>query len=176
MKKLELARHNARIYGVEDKIEYICGDYTKLLHTLEADIVFLSPPWGGPLYNTSAYFDLADIQLSDTAYDGKKLFNDTKRFVSKNIIYFLPKNTLSDQIVRLAPPNEKVEVEHNSINMKVKSICAYFGDLAGSGNFMRHLKKLLTTIPPELVVKRERQDQKKKRSNQFIPMNKKKKK
>lgn len=45
--RLNCARHNARIYGVEDRIEFICGDYMTLLPRLKADVVFLSPPWGG---------------------------------------------------------------------------------------------------------------------------------
>lgn len=45
--RLNCARHNARIYGVEDRIEFICGDYMALLPRLKADVVFLSPPWGG---------------------------------------------------------------------------------------------------------------------------------
>lgn len=45
-----MAKHNAGIYGVTDRIEFIVGDYTKLADTLTADNVFLSPPWGGPEY------------------------------------------------------------------------------------------------------------------------------
>lgn len=29
--KIELARHNARVYGVEDRIEFIVGDYFKVI-------------------------------------------------------------------------------------------------------------------------------------------------
>ncbi|KAF9205675.1 Trimethylguanosine synthase [Haplosporangium sp. Z 27] len=45
--RLMCARHNAKIYGVEDRIEFICGDYMTLIPRLKADVVFLSPPWGG---------------------------------------------------------------------------------------------------------------------------------
>lgn len=53
--RLECARHNARIYGVEDRIEFICGDFMTLIPKLKADAVFLSPPWGGkqPVENAS---------------------------------------------------------------------------------------------------------------------------
>lgn len=50
--KVEMARHNATIYGVADRIEFIVGDYL-LSDTLRADVVFLSPPWGGPGYSTN---------------------------------------------------------------------------------------------------------------------------
>ncbi len=56
--KLECARHNAEIYGVADRIQFIEGDYMKLAPSLKADVVFLSPPWGGPEYLNAEVFDL----------------------------------------------------------------------------------------------------------------------
>lgn len=46
------------MYGVEDHIEFIQGDFLKIAPTLTADVVFLSPPWGGPDYLTADVFDL----------------------------------------------------------------------------------------------------------------------
>ncbi|CAF4937784.1 unnamed protein product, partial [Rotaria socialis] len=57
-KKIEMAKQNARVYGVEDRIEFIQGDFLKLAPTLTADVVYLSPPWGGPSYGTIDIFDL----------------------------------------------------------------------------------------------------------------------
>ena len=56
--KIRSARHNAAVYGVEDRIEFIVGDYLKLAPTLKADVVFLSPPWGGPNYLQADVFDI----------------------------------------------------------------------------------------------------------------------
>ena len=56
--KIDCARHNAAIYGVADRIEFIVADYMEIAHTLKADGVFLSPPWGGPKYLKSDVFDL----------------------------------------------------------------------------------------------------------------------
>ena len=39
--KLSCARHNASIYGVEDRIEFICGDFFEIASKLVADVVFL---------------------------------------------------------------------------------------------------------------------------------------
>lgn len=44
--RLALARHNARVYGVEDRIRFVAGDARELLPTLKADLLFLDPPWG----------------------------------------------------------------------------------------------------------------------------------
>lgn len=48
--KIEMARHNATIYGLAERIEFVCGDFLQLSEALRADVVFLSPPWGGPEY------------------------------------------------------------------------------------------------------------------------------
>ena len=66
--RLALARHNAEIYGVADRIEFILADFLSFARTLrpdgkgsrttdypesatrKIDVVFLSPPWGGPSY------------------------------------------------------------------------------------------------------------------------------
>lgn len=49
-KKIEMAKHNAAVYNVADRIEFIVGDFLQLYPRLQADVVFLSPPWGGPEY------------------------------------------------------------------------------------------------------------------------------
>ena len=59
--KIEYARHNAAIYGVTERIEFIVGDYLKVAPYLKADVVFLSPPWGGPKYLEAETFDLATM-------------------------------------------------------------------------------------------------------------------
>ena len=65
--RLALARHNATIYDVEDRIEFVSGDYISFAKKYrrvassepsEADpsqigVVFLSTPWGGPAYLTN---------------------------------------------------------------------------------------------------------------------------
>jgi trimethylguanosine synthase len=56
------AKHNAEIYNVLDKIEFIVGDVFELIRNndprLKADAVFMSPPWGGPGYKSHEIFDL----------------------------------------------------------------------------------------------------------------------
>lgn len=53
--QLEDAKVNARIYGVEDKIQFIHGDFNKVASSIHADGVFLSPPWGGPEYGSHEF-------------------------------------------------------------------------------------------------------------------------
>jgi len=46
--RLAMARHNARIYGVEASITFVRGDVTRELPT--ADALVADPPWGGRNY------------------------------------------------------------------------------------------------------------------------------
>ena len=60
------AKHNARLYGVEGKIEFMVGDYFELakgrLREEGVTAVFLSPPWGGPEYRGEKTFDLEEMK------------------------------------------------------------------------------------------------------------------
>ena len=44
--RLAMARHNARCYGVDAQIRFVHGDGMALLPSLNADLLFLDPPWG----------------------------------------------------------------------------------------------------------------------------------
>lgn len=83
------AKHNAQIYGVSDKIEFIIGDFFELLNAkepkLKADAVFLSPPWGGPSYRNDEIFDLEDM-IPYSAYD-IHLFHSCKMPLDCSAIY-----------------------------------------------------------------------------------------
>ena len=122
--KIQLAKHNAMVYGVADRIEFIVGDYMKLAPSLSADVVFLSPPWGGPTYSDAAVFDLKTM----IPMDGFEVFEVSKA-ITENIAYFVPRNTDIEQLTSLADVNGKVEIEQNLLNKKLKAITAYFGEL-----------------------------------------------
>ncbi|KAI7825640.1 RNA cap guanine-N2 methyltransferase-domain-containing protein [Gamsiella multidivaricata] len=124
--RLMCAKNNARVYGVEDRIEFICGDYMTLIPKLKADVVFLSPPWGvGPGYLAQDEFDIKQ----DIPMDGEFLFNETCK-ITNNIAYFLPRNSNAEQIGRLAGPGGSCEIEKNVLNDVCKAWTAYFGELA----------------------------------------------
>ncbi|XP_038204052.1 trimethylguanosine synthase isoform X2 [Arvicola amphibius] len=122
--KIDLARNNAEVYGIADKIEFICGDFLLLAPCLKADVVFLSPPWGGPDYATAETFDIRTMMFPD----GFEIFRLSQK-ITNNIVYFLPRNADIDQVASLAGPGGQVEIEQNFLNNKLKTITAYFGDL-----------------------------------------------
>lgn len=66
--RLEMARHNAGIYGVGDRIEFVHGDAVRAMDTLQYDAIYLDPPWGGIDYDRRERFPLSGL-----APDGEKL-------------------------------------------------------------------------------------------------------
>jgi len=122
--KLAHARHNARLYGVEDRIDFVLGDATVLLRSLDADVVFLSPPWGGPDYADD--YDIASIRVGDL--DGNQLLSLAAR-AAPRVAYYLPRTTSVGAIAAIAAANgfSAVDVESNFINGKFKAKTAYFG-------------------------------------------------
>ncbi|KAG0704565.1 Tgs1 protein [Suillus ampliporus] len=162
--RLALARHNAAIYGVADRIEFILADYISFANaylsrphqTRRIDVVFLSPPWGGPGYispsenHVSAADDNANLQDELEAHSqysisriqpihGADLFRLTKR-ISDNIAYFLPRNTDLNEISALGllekdkstttnDESRMIEVEEEWMGSKLKALTCYFGGL-----------------------------------------------
>ncbi|CAJ0968884.1 unnamed protein product [Ranitomeya imitator] len=63
--KLDLAYNNAMVYGVADRIELIRADFMCIARDLKADVVFLSPPWGGPDYVSAETFDIKTMMSPD---------------------------------------------------------------------------------------------------------------
>ncbi|KAH8111817.1 RNA cap guanine-N2 methyltransferase-domain-containing protein [Phellopilus nigrolimitatus] len=161
--RLALARHNAIVYGVADRIEFILADYLEFargyalrpLKQRNIDVVFLSPPWGGPSYLTAspqkekneAEATLqGDYSLSNILpIPGDELFYLTRR-ITRNIAYFLPRNVDLFEVSWLLKPGESeggtaelvttqraveelVEVEEDYMGGKLKAVTCYFGGL-----------------------------------------------
>ena len=151
--RLALARHNAAIYGVVDRIEFILADYVSFARSYlsqshnsphRIDVVFLSPPWGGPKYidlsngddDEQTGYSLRNI----TPVPGDELFRIARR-ITHNIAYFLPRNINLNEISdllkstgddgdKLTLDGEKVEVEEEYMSGKLKAVTCYFGGLA----------------------------------------------
>jgi len=128
--KISMARHNARVYGVEHKIDFIVGDFFQIVPYIKADVVFLSPPWGGPEYVNQEVFDLKKMGSLGTI-DGLRVF-DVARSITESIAYFVPRNSDKEQLKRMAGPSGRVMVEQNQLNFRIKSFTAYYGDLVAT--------------------------------------------
>ncbi|XP_026394567.1 uncharacterized protein LOC113289515 isoform X1 [Papaver somniferum] len=124
--KIAHAQHNAAIYGVQDKIDFVVGDFFVLAPKLKvADVVFMSPPWGGPDYAKSQTYD---IRTMLQPRDGFLLFN-AAREIAPRLVMFLPRNVDLNQLAELSlstHPPWSLQVEKNFLNGKLKAITAYF--------------------------------------------------
>ncbi|KAH0836894.1 RNA cap guanine-N2 methyltransferase-domain-containing protein [Lanmaoa asiatica] len=160
--RLALARHNAVIYGVADRIEFILADYISFAHAYisrpsgrrHIDVVFLSPPWGGPDYILQGNSDVEPVsEQSDALPEGHPEFSIANikpihgadlfrltREITRNVAYFVPRNTSLDEISGLLTDRapslldqdsaEMVEVEEEWMGTKLKALTCYFGGLA----------------------------------------------
>ena len=162
--RLRLARHNAVIYGVADRIEFLLGDFVQFAKTLVGrggarqgrvvDVIFLSPPWGGPSYlqgtNSNPPSDSSqhpEFQLSDVMpIHGSELFRLAEH-ITPNIAYYLPRNADLQEISDLVTNTETgglkgenkakiVEVEEEWMGGKLKALTCYFGGLAKGQEYL----------------------------------------
>ncbi|KAL4556029.1 hypothetical protein LXL04_038664 [Taraxacum kok-saghyz] len=126
--KVEMASNNAKIYGVDNYIDFIVGDFLQLAPSLKGNVAFLSPPWGGPSYKMTHNFTLDLLK----PVDGYTLFQVAQR-ITPNIIMFLPRNVdvcQVEQLSWLSSPPLNVEIEENYVDGFLKGKTAYFGDVA----------------------------------------------
>ena len=80
--------------------EFLLGDFCALAPKLQADVVFLSPPWGGPGYSDAEVFDVKTMM---GGLDGELLFQ-LARGITPDVVYFLPRNVDKAQASLLAGP------------------------------------------------------------------------
>ncbi|KAK9281930.1 hypothetical protein L1049_004838 [Liquidambar formosana] len=126
--KVELASNNAKIYGVESYIDFIIGDFFELAPSLKGDVVFISPPWGGPSYKAVDNFTLDLLKPKD----GYSVFQAAQR-ITPNVIMFLPRNVDLHQVEELSwlsSPPLNIEIEENYVQSKLKGLTIYFGGTA----------------------------------------------
>ncbi|KAK9100117.1 hypothetical protein Scep_023547 [Stephania cephalantha] len=126
--KIELALNNAKIYGVDSQIDFVVGDFLQQAPSLKADVVFLSPPWGGPSYKNIKKFTLDLLKPKD----GYSIFQIAQS-ITPNIIMFLPRNVdllQLEELAWLSYPPLPLEIEENYVGNNLKGITAYFGNTA----------------------------------------------
>lgn len=123
--KVDYARHNAAIYGVNDRIDFIQGDFFKLAPYLKGNTVFMSPPWGGPDYSKVETYDIISMLKPHNGYHLFKI----GRAIASRVVFFLPRNIDINQLAELSlsvNPPWALEVEKNYLNGRLKAITAYF--------------------------------------------------
>ncbi|KAI5060420.1 hypothetical protein GOP47_0024840 [Adiantum capillus-veneris] len=128
-RRIKCARHNAKVYGVAHLIDFIVGDFFGLAPSLQADIVFLSPPWGGPDYKKAGTYN---IETMLQPKNGFSLFS-VALSVAPSVVLFLPQTVDMEQLEQLAwlsSPPLAYKVEKNHVNGYLKAVTVYYGDVA----------------------------------------------
>ncbi|KAH8349125.1 hypothetical protein KR084_006640 [Drosophila pseudotakahashii] len=123
--KLAMAKHNAGIYGVAHKIEFVHADFLQFAAStrIRPNVVFLSPPWGGPDYQKQATFD---IEKSLLPVGASHLMQISRRLAS-DVSFFLPRNSDMRQVIALSGAGQQCEVEHNYLDTRMVAMTAYYG-------------------------------------------------
>lgn len=100
---------------------------------LQADRVFLSPPWGGPAYSKSGLFDVSQ-EIGSLRQNLSQLLQTAssalKEPESKEIVCFLPRNTDLHALGETVQGQEHCLVERNVLNSHLKAVTVYYGSLA----------------------------------------------
>lgn len=116
-KRIAMARYNAALFGVEDKIEFRIGDTLEILQTARADCIFLDPPWGGPDYSKQSKF-----YLKDFSPHGKTLL-ELSLARSQQTVIRLPKNF---EMSELEAYEGTYTLTENYLEGKLMHFSAYF--------------------------------------------------
>lgn len=129
---MDCAKHNARLYGVADRITWVLGDCFEVLaretqwHGSHA-LIFASPPWGGnsndfqsskrpsdlpilelgPGYRTDSIFNLLTMQ----PYNLFHLLS-TLRTCTLRIVLYLPRTSDIRQLAHCADTSERIPIIH----------------------------------------------------------------
>lgn len=115
--RLEIAKHNAGIYGVRDKIKFIHGDFFIEAQKSKAEGVFLDPSWGGPSHES-----LEKFKLSDFIPDGNNILNlALENF--KKVALKIPDNFDTSELEKFG---KEYEIEDNIMYGRVIFRTVYF--------------------------------------------------
>ncbi|GLI60971.1 hypothetical protein VaNZ11_003225 [Volvox africanus] len=126
-KRVEMARHNAGVYGVEHKCQLLCADFFKVAAGIKVDSLFMSPPWGGPKYQHVNTFDVF-FPLVGFNKSLLRLLDVSLNCVREQdgvVVVFLPRNTDLQQLAAVVPEHAVWEVERAYVNNKLKGITLY---------------------------------------------------
>ncbi|MBK8169685.1 MAG: methyltransferase domain-containing protein [Sandaracinaceae bacterium] len=97
--RLLLAKHNAALYGVGKRIEFVEGDALALAHTRAADVLFVDPPWGAQWERVRTLLDDFPLlaQLARSSRFAKKLFKVPPSFDPTSASGFVPTAYFGDE-------------------------------------------------------------------------------
>ena len=155
--RLVMLKANAEIYQVLDNIKFLHGDFLEIAkNEAPIDVIFMSPPWGGPDYVKSKKYDIFTMITPDII----KIM-ETCNEITKNIVLYLPRTAHPAQIAQLFKymPNiqRKVEIQLFCVGPKVKTMACYMGEMnqVDSNVISRSVLEKMVKIPKYLPKERD---------------------
>ncbi|OJJ02300.1 hypothetical protein ASPVEDRAFT_41795 [Aspergillus versicolor CBS 583.65] len=124
---LRCAQHNAKVYGVADKITWFQGDCFEIIKSQLKDlapysVLFASPPWGGPGYRSASVFDLRTME----PYSLNTLYMEFSLFTPYVILY-LPRTSDLNQLAGMVKNDSPAPVMHYCMRGASKALCIFYG-------------------------------------------------
>lgn len=132
--KAYMIRNNARVYGVQNRVDVMIGDALEVASRLRpglVDAVLLSPPWGGPAYSNDRLFDVQQMGGYPELGVGKLLQMAFDVLKVSSAALWLPRTSDLQQLgIEVAKLGRRVNchVELARINGVDKAITVYVGD------------------------------------------------
>ena len=134
--RLQQTLANAQVYGCRAQLDCVLADWVSLSlslqraaehkarRPLQADAVFLSPPWGGPDYALQPVFDIATPLAGDQ--DAEALLGCALG-IAPRVALFMPRNTDSQQLLDCARDAGAAQatLESGVLNGKLKAKTLY---------------------------------------------------
>ncbi|GAA57620.1 trimethylguanosine synthase, partial [Clonorchis sinensis] len=162
--RIAMSMHNAQIYGVQSRIEFVCADFftwarhklnetKKTRDTPPYDAVILSPPWGGPTYLEQSVFDLDSIRFGRSpSYDIWLATELASQLSLGNVVIFLPRNTNMTQLPALSAPLRSARLLWSSCKHFAKQWCRDEMELEVEVNLINSKIKALTVYSGDLCI------------------------
>lgn len=132
-KRLEMARRNCEVYGVADRVQFVLADARDYLRSeecerLRPDVVFLSPPWGGPDYLAADEYDAESTLVPEA---GSALMARALAAAPRAAL-FLPRTTSrrsvdAARVAALSAGCADFEEEWEFLNKKLKALTLFAG-------------------------------------------------
>lgn len=117
--RVRMAKANARIYSVEDKITFLSEDFFVAAKHVSAGAVYIDPPWGGPSYSQKELFSLRDFSP-----DGVAILQISFQLFPE-VILRVPSNFDMHELQQF---DRKFTVEENHSAGKLISKTVYFSE------------------------------------------------
>ncbi len=149
-KRLAAAKNNARVYGVDHKIEFHLGSFLDYAPKLKADAVYIAPPWTVGSDMEDYLRELRAYDLDKMPYSGALLFY-AARLISDRIAFYIPPFTRLDQLKALLKDGQAFDLENHEYTFELTKSCsstAYYGTFAKEPPFeLSPAEGAVATIP-----------------------------